>query len=186
MSRRSGWMIVIPAVFPCSLLRSAELPPWSECRQPAECARKRTRVMSGRTGLLKVNRAIASVLDSMARVDMVCRLRFKLGRVRWLGGWMAAIVLGRRVVVIVRAERGFDGVVVGARRVIRVKRGRLAGGPAQEQREDGWQDQQGCEGCQGHAADHGPAERRVLLASRLESQRHGDHPRDHGATRHDD
>src|SRR5271166_6332824 len=80
MSRFSGWMIVIPAVFPCSLLRSADLPLWSECRQPAECAKKRTRVMSGRTGLLKVNRAIASVLDSMARVDMVCRLRFKLGR----------------------------------------------------------------------------------------------------------
>src|SRR5208337_2857897 len=115
MSRRSGWMTVITAVFPCSLLRSADLPSWSDCRQPAECARTRTRVMSGRTGLLKVNRAIASVLDSMARVDIVCRLRFKLGRVRWLGGWMAAIVLGRRAVVIVRAMLGMNGVIVGTR-----------------------------------------------------------------------
>src|SRR5271166_3647513 len=167
MSRRSGWMIVIPAVFPCSLLRSADLPLWSECRQPAECARKGTRVTSARIGLLKTDRAIVGVLDSMARVDMVCRLRFKLGRVRWLGGWMAAIVLGRRVVVMVRAMRGMDGVIVGARRVIGVERGRLVGGPAQEQREDGRQDQQGCKGCQGHAADHGPAERRVLLTPLL-------------------
>src|SRR5208337_4249450 len=174
MSRRSGWMIVIPAVFPCSLLRSADLPLWSECRQPAECARKGTKVTSARIGLLKVNRAIASVLDSMARVDIACRLRFKLGRVRWLGGWMAAIVLGRRVVVIVRAMRGMDGVIVGTRGIVRVERGRLVGGPAQEQREDGRQDQQRGEGRQGHAADHGPAERRVLLTPLLESQRHGD------------
>ena len=54
--------------------------------------------------------------------------------------------------------------------------------PKQE-REDGRQDQQRGERRQGHAADHGPAERGVLLAPLLERQRHRDHPRDHGATR---
>src|SRR5271157_2089444 len=82
MSRRSGWMTVIPAVFPCSLLRSADLPLWSECRQPPECARKKTRVTSARRGLLKTDRMTVGVLDLVSMVDIVSGLRSKLGRAR--------------------------------------------------------------------------------------------------------
>ena len=37
-----------------------------------------------------------------------------------------------------------------------------------------------------HAPDHGPGKRGILLASLFQSERHRDHPGDHGAASHDD
>src|SRR5262245_522040 len=98
---------------------------------------------------------------------------------RWLSGWSgffagpATVVRASVVGVPVRRlrfgvpsvrVRRVDRVVVRAGGVVGVERGRLVGGPAQQEREDGGQDQEGGEGGQDHPADDGAAERGVLLA----------------------
>src|ERR1700733_1398415 len=47
-----------------------------------------------------------------------------------------------------------------------------------------WNKYQGGDGCENQAADHGAAERRVLLAAIAQRQRHRHHPDDHRQRRH--
>src|SRR5208337_4617033 len=107
---------------------------------------------SVRVALLQTDRPLVDFLDSVAWIDIVCGLRCKLGRTWCLGGGVAAILLGRWVAGMVRARRGMNGVIVGARRVVGVERRGLVGGTAKQERENGRQDQQRGEGCQGHSA----------------------------------
>ncbi len=77
-------------------------------------------------------------------------------------------------------------VIVRARGVVGIERGRLAAGPALHQREDGRQHGQRRDGRGDQAADDRPAQRGRLLAALAQAQGHRHHAGGHGAAGHED
>ena len=94
------------------------------------------------------------------------------------------LAIGRRPNDLARL--GVLFVVVRARGVVGIERGRLTARPALDEREDGREHGQGRDGRGDQSADDRPGERSGLLAPLAPSQRHRNHAGGHRATGHQD